>query len=166
MSKRKRVPKFLQVMRAGRQQRVFSTTERVVVPTGTNLRDEVDSICRLASEGDCRVIGYDQIVFFSIGTRDAWMLDWEDELAICLMKDGIPQPFELGETERRFAIQWQGRYHIEGGLFAYIDNNIPTHARVIDGYPTEGIRQTIARLRRSHRTLLTTNEQNRTHEES
>ena len=94
------------------------------------------------------MIGFNKLVFFSTWTRDAWMLDWEDELAICLMKDGEEQPFELGETESRFVIRWQGHYHIEGGLFAYIDDKLPTRARVIDGYPTEVINQTIDRLRR------------------
>jgi len=148
MSKKKRVPKFLQAMIAQRQPQFFSTTENVLVAAQANLHDEVQNICRLASAGECRVIGFNQLVFFSTPAGDAWMLDWEDELAICLMKDGVPQPYELGETDRRFAIQWQGRYHIVGGLFSYIDNPTPTHARVIGGYPTDAIRQTIERLRR------------------
>jgi hypothetical protein len=119
----------------------------VVAPTETSLRDEVEYICRLASEGESHVIGFNQLVFFSTATGDAWMLDWEDELAICLMKDGVRRPFEVGETDRQFAIQWQGRYHVEGRVFAYIDNENPTHARAIVGYPTDAISATIARLR-------------------
>src|SRR6266404_1257155 len=114
MSKKKRVPKFLQALEARRRRQSFSSAESIVPSTETSLRDEVQNICRLASKEDGRVIGFDQLVFFSTTTGDAWMLDWEDELAICLMKDGVRQAFELGETEHRFAIQWQGRYHIEG----------------------------------------------------
>src|SRR5712671_608288 len=99
MSKKKRMPKFLQAMTAKRQKQIFSTTESVLAPSCSNVRDEVDSICRLAAKGECRVIGFNLLVLFSTETRDAWMLDWEDELAICLMKDGVPQPFELGETD-------------------------------------------------------------------
>jgi hypothetical protein len=148
VSKKKRVPKFLQALRAGRRQQSFSSTESVVAATGTSLRAEVENVRNLASKGDGRVIGFNQLVFFSTETRDAWMLDWEDELAICLMKDGVPQAVEVSETERQFAIPWQGRYHIEGELFAYIDNETPTHARVIGGYPTAAIQHTIERLRR------------------
>jgi hypothetical protein len=148
MSKKNRIPKFLQAMNAKRQQ-AWSTKESVVACTGTSLRAEVESICRLASKGESRVIGFGQLVFFSSGTNDAWMLDWEDDLAICLMEDGVQRPFELGETEAQFAIQWQGRYHIAGELFAYIDNKTPTHARTIAGYPTDAIDATIARLRHS-----------------
>jgi hypothetical protein len=148
MSKKRRVPKFLQALQATRQGQSFCSTESIVAPTGTSLRDEVENICKLATKGDSRVIGFNQLVFFSTQTSDAWMLDWEDELAICLMKDGVRQAVELGETERQFAIQWQGRYRIEGSFFAYIDNGNPTHARVIEGYPNGAIQQTIARLRR------------------
>ncbi|MBI4661771.1 MAG: hypothetical protein HY735_23360 [Verrucomicrobia bacterium] len=145
--KKERVPKFLQAMRARQNQSTISTTESVLTPAQANLHDEVENICRLASEGECRVIGFNQLVFFSTQTRDVWVLDWEDELAICLMKDGLRQPCEFGETDRQFAIRWRGRYHLEGGLFSYIDNKTPTHAQIIGGYPTDVIRNTIERLR-------------------
>ena len=148
MSKKKRIPKFLRAMNAKSQQ-AWSTTESVVAPTGTSLRDEVEYICGLASKDESRVIGFNQLVLFSTGTGDAWMLDWEDELAICLMKDGDRRPFEVGESDRQFAIHWQGRYHIEGEVFTYIDNENPIHARAIVGYPTDAISATIARLRQS-----------------
>ena len=147
MKKNKRVPKFLQAMLA-KQQRAPTCTERVLSSEEANLQKEVDHILQRARAGDSRVVGFGQLLFFSTQTRDAWMLDWEDELAICLMKDGVAQPYELGETDRKFAIQWLGRYHIEGELFSYIDNETPTHARVIGGYPTDAIRTTVERLRR------------------
>jgi hypothetical protein len=148
MSKKKRIPQFLPAMNAKSQQ-AWSTKESVVASTGTSLRDEVEYVCRLASDGESHVIGFGKLVFFSTATGDAWMLDWEDELAICLMKEGDRRPFELGETDRQFAIQWQGRYHIEAELFTYVDNATPAHARTIAGYPTDAISATIARLRHS-----------------
>ena len=149
MKKKKRVPKFLQAMIARRQQPPSNCTERVLSREETNLHKEVDYILQRARAVDSRVVGFGQLVFFSTQTRDAWMLDWEDELAICLMKDGVARPYELGETDRRFAIQWQGRYRIEGELFAYIDNEARTQARVIAGYPTEHLCRTIERLRQA-----------------
>ncbi len=148
MSKKKRIPKFLRAMNAKREQ-AWSTTESVVASTGTSLRDEVEYVCKLASQSESRVVGFGQVVFFSTVTGDAWMLDWEDELAMCLMKEGDRAPFELGETDRQFAIQWQGHYHIEAELFTYMDNAAPTHARTVAGYPTDAISATVARLRRS-----------------
>ncbi len=131
-----------------RQHRSFSSyAERVLSREETNLQKEVDYIVKRARAGDSRVVGFGQLVFFSTDTRDAWMLDWEDELAICLMRDGVALPYELGETDRRFAIRWQGRYRIDGQLFSYIDNETPTNARTIGGYPTDVILTTVERLR-------------------
>jgi len=141
MTKNKRAPKFPCALNVRRGRPAISASLSVLSPTATHLRDEVDSVCKRASNGDSRVIGFGKLILFSTQTGDAWMLDWEDELAICLMKDRAQQPFEFRETEHQFAIQWQGRYHLAAGLFAYIDNQTPTHARVIGGYPTEAIRQ-------------------------
>jgi len=147
MSKKKRVPTFARAKPVD-QPPVSPMRESVLTAAQTNAGAEVDHICGLASRGESRVIGFSKLVLFSTATRDAWLLDWEDELAICLMKDGMPRPYVLGETDRAFAIQWRGRYHIEGELFAYIDNATPTHARVIQGYPTEAILATIERMKR------------------
>jgi hypothetical protein len=96
MSKKKGAPKFLQALQTKWQGQGLSSTESIVAAAGTSQRDEVGNTCKLASRGDSRVIGFNQLVFFSTQTRDAWMLDWEDELAVCLMKDGLPQAVELG----------------------------------------------------------------------
>src|SRR5215212_9910761 len=138
MKKKKRVPKSLQAMLA-RQPQSSTYTERVLSREEAKVQKEVDYILQRAAAGDSRVVGFGQLVFFSTHSRDAWMLDWEDEFAICLMRDGVARPYELGETDSRFAIRWQGRYHIEGELFSYIENETPANARVIDGYPTQVI---------------------------
>lgn len=148
MNKKKRTPKFLQAMIARRQGQISSITESVRGATQSDVRDEIKNICALAFRGESRVIGLNQLVFFSTRDGDAWVLDWEDELAIRLMKDGVRQPFKLEETDRRFEIQWQGRYHIAGELFGYIDSKNPTHGLMICGCPTDAIRLMIDRLRR------------------
>ena len=147
MKKNKRVPKLLQAMSA-KQPKSSTYTERVLSRKEANVQKELDYILQRAAAGHSRVVGFAQLIFFSTHGRDAWMLDWEDELAICLMKDGVARPYQLGETDSRFAIQWQGRYHIEGELFSYIDNETPANLRAIDSYPTQIICKTIERLRR------------------
>jgi len=145
-SKKKRVPKFLQAMIAKRQSWP-ALDERILSGSELNLRQEVDDIIRSAREGISRVVGLGSLVLFSSQTGDAWMLDPENELGLCLLKDSEQQPHEIGETDERFAIRWAGRYHIEGRFFAYIPNDTPTHARVIVGYPTDVILQVVQRLR-------------------
>jgi hypothetical protein len=146
LSKKKRASQFLEALK-DRQEQVYS--RRVVRPTATSVRNEVSYICKLASRGDSHVVGFGKLVFFSTQTCDAWMLDWEDEFAICLMRDRVLQRVELGETPRRFVIQWQGRYWIDGELFNYAGSETPTRVRTIYGYPTEGIIRTINRMRRA-----------------
>jgi len=63
------------------------------------------------------------------------------------MKNGEPRPYEIAETDTRFAIQWTSRYRIEGPFFAYIAHDAPTHAKTIEDYPTAHIPKTVERLR-------------------
>lgn len=139
MSKKEREPKFRQKI---------STPGKVIPTTETTLRDEVDYVCKLASKGDCQMITMNELVFFSTPTRDAWMLDWEDKLAICLMKAGALQPCEFAETKRKFGIHWQGHFAIEGEFFCYTDNKTPLSSKTIYGYPTEAISATMEQLQR------------------
>lgn len=133
-------------MLAGRSaDRSVSYQETVV--SQASIHEEVAHIINSARSSITRVFGLGSLVLFSTQTGDAWMLDPDDEFALCLMKDGEPKPYEIGETETNFAIQWTGRYRIEGSLFSYIANDSPTHGTIIGGYPTALIRQAIERLR-------------------
>jgi hypothetical protein len=144
--RKKRVPKFLQAMR-NRLQPMPGVSAHLTRETDLNLHKEVGHIIECATACDSHVVGIGGLVLFSTETGDAWMLDPLDELALCLMKNGDPQSFNIGETDRKFAVEWTGRYHIEGSHFAYVPYDTPTHARVIDGYPTDVIRRTIETLR-------------------
>ena len=49
---------------------------------------EVDYIVERAARCDPRFVTLGQLLFFSTDTGDAWMLDPEDHLALCLAKAG------------------------------------------------------------------------------
>ncbi len=87
MSKRKGKPKH----GSGRRSKAHSITEQVLSRESSDVHRELDYILQRAEQGDGRVVGFQQLVFFSTSTGDAWMLDWEDELTMCLMEDGVPQ---------------------------------------------------------------------------
>lgn len=53
---------------------------------------EVEYIVARAAESDARVVTLGQLVFFSTETGDAWLLDPEDRLALCLAKAGRRLP--------------------------------------------------------------------------
>ena len=54
------------------------------------------------------------LVFFSTATGDAWLLDADDSLALCLAVEGKRQPVKIDETPEQFAIEWEGTFEIDG----------------------------------------------------
>jgi hypothetical protein len=109
---------------------------------------EAKYIIERAQQHDSRAVVLGELVFFSTATGDAWMLDAEDDLAICLARDGQPQPYQIMETPTRFAIDWQAPFALEGETFVVQDRSGST--RAIVGYPVAAIQQALetARIRR------------------
>jgi len=67
---------------------------------------EAGYIVKLAQRGDARVVTIGGLVFFSTSEGDAWVLDPEDNLALCLAEDGEQLPRQIVETDERFVIRW------------------------------------------------------------
>ncbi len=80
------------------------------------------------------------LIFFSTETGDAWVLDCEDELALCLAKDGEEQSFTIIDTPAQFSIDWNSNYYIDGEKFIIIEPS--GKIRTIIGYPIMQILQT------------------------
>ena len=93
---------------------------------------EVDYIVARATESDARVVTLGQLVFFSTQTGDAWLLDPEDRLALCLAKDGSRLPVKIVETATRFAIEWNASYRFDDDAFIVTAGS---GVRAILGYP-------------------------------
>jgi len=112
--------------------------------TKPDIRREVAHIIASAESGVARVVGLGPLIFFSTETRDAWLLDWQDERALCLARDGVPQQISITETERNFAIEWTCGYKSDGDVMTFDDDA----GRVVSihGYPTAAILQTARRL--------------------
>ena len=84
-------------------------------------------------------------MFFSTATGDAWVLDAEDSLALPLAAAGTRLPFALAETPEGFAIEWAGRFRIEGEHMIFAAN--AGTLRTIIGYPTQEIAAALNRAR-------------------
>ncbi len=97
---------------------------------------EVDYIVARAAESDARVVTLGQLVFFSTETGDAWLLDPEDRLALCLAKDGRRLPVQIVETATRFAIEWNASYKFENDAFIVTEG---FSVRAILGYPIDDL---------------------------
>jgi hypothetical protein len=100
------------------------------------LADEVRHIQRCAARHDGRIVTIGQLILFSTGTGDAWLLDTEDGLAAPLARDGDPEPIAIDETDANFTIEWKGSYRIEGAAFVFVDRKT-RGTRAILGYPTQ-----------------------------
>ncbi len=115
--------------------------KRTVLRDKIRVAGEADYIIRKAQEGDARVVTLGNIVFFSTDTGDAWMLDPEDNFALCLLRDGVKQDYTILETDSSFQIGWNARYEIRGN--AFIVASADGRVRTIIGYPTDEIAQAI-----------------------
>ena len=109
---------------------------QVVDGKGFRLADEIGYIQDKAADHDGRIVTIGQLILFSTDTGDAWLLDVTDQLAARLARDGDPEQIYLEETDTSFAIEWKGRYRIEGSAFMYADRNTGRVTTVL-GYPTQ-----------------------------
>jgi len=90
---------------------------------GFRLTEEIRYIQDKAADHDGRMVTIGPLILFSTDTGDAWLLDVTDRLAARVARDGDPEPIHLEETDTSFAIEWKGRYRIEGPTFIYADRN-------------------------------------------
>ena len=112
---------------------------------GKTLRlvDEVRYIQRRAADHDGRIVTIGQLVLFSTDTGDAWLLDPSDQLAARLARDGDPEPIRIEENDTAFAIDWKGRYRIDGSAFVYIDRETG-NLTTVHGYPTHKLTRSLS----------------------
>lgn len=109
---------------------------RVSEITSFRLADEIRYIQRRAGARDGRVVAICQVILFSTGTGDAWVLDPADHFAAQLARDGEPKPIHFLETDETFVISWPGDYRIDGPDFIYTDRRTGRRTTIL-GYPTQ-----------------------------
>jgi hypothetical protein len=124
----------------GRKTIKRESARQVVGGKGFRLADEIGYIQDKAADHDGRIVTIGQLILFSTDTGDAWLLDGTDQLAVRLAREGDPEPIYLEETDTSFAIEWKGRYRIEGPAFIYADRNTGRVTTIL-GYPTQKIAQ-------------------------
>jgi hypothetical protein len=110
-----------------------------------SITGEARYIVERARNFDARIVTLGPLVLFSTETGDAWMLDPQDELALCLALEGEEQSFTIVETSADFSVEWGASYHIDGDKFVAISQ--PDRIQVFFGYPTAEISRAIRRAR-------------------
>ncbi|MCI0335627.1 MAG: hypothetical protein L0228_20655 [Planctomycetes bacterium] len=117
-----------------RRERNAPVAANVIKP---DIHREIRYISQLAQPEESRMVVVGNLVLFSTRSRDAWLLDLEDDFALCLCRDGEPQPFRIIDTPDTFAIEWTARFTIEGAEFIVQERS----GRIVamHGYPTTEI---------------------------
>lgn len=113
------------------------------------LKQECDAISRAEIDGEVRLVltepelGVGPFIAFSTGVGDAWLLDPEDQLAMCLVWRSRRIDPDLKEDPKRIMIGWHGAYEILGDMFRIESDQPEIGTRAVGGYPMEGIRTMI-----------------------
>jgi hypothetical protein len=99
-----------------------------------DIHREIRYITQRAQAEDSRIVTLGNLVLFSTRTRDAWLLDAEDDFAICLCREGEPQPVRIIDGPDTFGIEWTADFAIDGEAFVVHERS--GRVVVIHGYPT------------------------------
>ena len=84
-------------------------------------------------------------VLFSTGIGDAWLLEPDEQLAMCLAWRGTPQESGIRDIPGRMEIQWDGAYELLGDFFRVETEHPLIGTRAIGGYPLDRVRELIDR---------------------
>jgi hypothetical protein len=110
-----------------------------------DIHREIRFITRLAQAGDPRIVSVGKLLLFSTAGGDAWLLDAEDQRALCLCEDGKPQSFRILDSPQTLAIEWPATFVIRGAEFIVHDNSGGVIAQ--GGYPTVEISAELRHVR-------------------
>lgn len=109
---------------------------------------DCDIILRAAREGVEKVIVTNAgelpvpLVMFAC-QQDAWLLDPDESLVLCLMFQGEEQERHFEDSPRQIRIGWDGTYAFNGEAFVVATEHPTVGTRVILGYPLEELRRWI-----------------------
>jgi hypothetical protein len=87
--------------------------------------------------------------FILIATEDgdAWMLDPEDDQALCLVWHGSRQTIAVRDLSNRIEIEWDGTFDLSGAFFSVSTQHPEIGSRYIAGYPVVEIRELLEHVR-------------------
>lgn len=105
------------------------------------IKKEIDRITGKAQNHIGHIVRLNELILFSTDTGDAWILDTDDNFAICLVKSGVKQKYKLIDTPGQFGFDWDYGYQIDGDQFTVI--NKMGGIRTIIGYPLTEIERII-----------------------
>ena len=74
---------------------------------------------------------------------EAWMLEPDEDKALCLVFHGEPQPYEINDLPTHIEIVWDGTFELAGPFFKVQTNHPKIGSRAIAGMPLDELRKLI-----------------------
>lgn len=114
-----------------------------------SIRDECEAVMAAERRGQAKAIvtkdgpACPPFVLFSTGIGDAWLLEPDEHLAMCLVWQGKRQPVALRDEPDRIEVEWDGDYELLGDFFSVHTGHPEIGERAIGGYPLDDIRQVL-----------------------
>ena len=115
--------------------------------TEVSMLKEAEYIVGLAQAGEARIVTLSELFLFSTPGGDAFVLDTADQLAMCLAREGQPQPYRILESPGKFTIDWDGEFSLDGDCLVIHEGEETTY--VEQAQLLAEIRAAIERVRKT-----------------
>ena len=116
-------------------------------PTEVLLHACADAV-RLAQAGEAKMwvapsdlFQNARLVLFTTTDGDAWLLEPNDELVMCLCWHRKAMPYRIRDDGRQVEMQWDGEFELRGPFFEVFTELPEIGSRLIAGYPVEALRE-------------------------
>lgn len=120
-----------------------------------SIRDECEAIIAAELKGVVKVVATKPgpacppFVLFSTGIGDAWLLEPDEHLAMCLVWQGAREENGVSEDPSRIEVAWDGHYELLGDFFHLETNNPKIGERAVGGYPLNEVRGVLQKAQSS-----------------
>jgi len=120
-----------------------------------SIRDECEGIIATELKGVAKAVmtrdgpACPPFVLFSSGIGDAWLLEPDEQLAMCLVWQGERQTIGVRDEPDRIEVEWDGAYELRGDFFTVESRHPVIGTRAIGGYPLEGVRKLLDKAQSS-----------------
>lgn len=114
-----------------------------------SIREECEAIVAAELRGDVKIVmtkhgpACPPFVLFSTGIGDAWLLEPDEHLAMCLVWQGAREEIGISEDPSRIEVAWDGAYELLGDFFHVDTDNPKIRERAIGGYPLDQVRKVL-----------------------
>ena len=110
------------------------------------IRDECEAIIAAELRGEVKAamtssgVACPPLVLFSTGVGDAWLLEPDEHLAMCLVWHGARQPIRLRDDPNRIEVEWDCAYELLGNFFSVESQHPLFGTQAIGGYGLDAVR--------------------------